>query len=244
MPTQLNGRSADMDRFRSIADQHGVLLLEDSAQGIGSRFRGKMAGSFGLAGVLSFYPAKVLGCLGDGGAVLTNDEAVARELRQARDHGRDEQSGEIVRWGRNSRLDNLQAVVLSAKLPNVDQEIAARRRLAARYHAALNDLADVVPPPPPDNASDPVHFDTFQNYEIEAEDRDALRAHLSAHGVGTLLQWGGKGVREFAELGIKASLPRTERLMRRCLMLPMNTSLTDDEVDYVAECIREFYAGR
>src|SRR5438093_39254 len=72
---QLNGRTADMDRFRSIADQHGVLLLEDSAQGIGSRFRGKMAGSFGLAGVLSFYPAKVLGCLGDGGAVLTNDEA-------------------------------------------------------------------------------------------------------------------------------------------------------------------------
>jgi dTDP-4-amino-4,6-dideoxygalactose transaminase len=244
MPTQLNGRTGDMDLFRSVAERHRLLLLEDSAQGIGSRFKGRMAGSFGLAGVLSFYPAKVLGCLGDGGAVLTSDEALARELRQTRDHGRDETSGEVVRWGRNSRLDNLQAVVLSLKLEKVDEEIGSRRQLAARYRAALGDVSNVVLPPAPDGAAQPVHFDTFQNYEIEADDRDALRTHLSSRGVGTLIQWGGKGVHEFEALGLEASLPRTERMMRRSLMLPMNTSLTDDEVDYVAECIREFYTNR
>ena len=238
--TQLNGRVADMERFQEICQRRGLVLLEDSAQGIGALFRGRMAGTFGAGGVLSFYPAKVLGCLGDGGAILTMDPDAAERFRQVRDHGRDPHTGEVVRWGRNSRLDNLQAAVLMVKLDRLDEEIGMRRSLAARYHQNLKDVSGLLLPPPPTEGGD--HFDTFQNYEIEAEERDALRAHLTQNGVGTILQWGGKGVHQFPALGFEASLPRTESVMARSLLLPMNTSLTDDEVDYVSEQVQAFYA--
>jgi dTDP-4-amino-4,6-dideoxygalactose transaminase len=243
MPTQLNGRTAAMDRFRAVADKHNLTLLEDSAQGLGSLYRGKMAGTFGVAGVYSFYPAKTLGCIGDGGAIITNDDALAREVRQRRDHGRDPETGEVVRWGRNTRLDNLQAAVLLVKMDSLDEEIATRRALAQRYIDNLSGLESVVLPPAPDWTENPVHFDVFQNFEIEADDRDQLRAHLQSNGVGTLLQWGGKGVHQFPALGVSASLPRTERMFARALMLPLNTSLTPGEVDYVSEQIHTFYAG-
>ena len=239
MVTQLNGRVADMDRYAGLAEAHGLVLLEDSAQGIGALFKGRMAGTFGAGGVLSFYPAKVLGCFGDGGAILTMDPEAGTRFRQMRDHGRDPHTGEVVRWGRNSRLDNLQAAVLAVKLDTVDAEITRRRELAARYHENLRELPDLLLPPPPVDGAE--HFDTFQNYEIEVEERDALRAFLSEHGVGTILQWGGKGVHQFPALGFDCSLPRTERMFERSLLLPMNTSLTDDEVDYVSEQIRAFH---
>ena len=242
MPTQLNGRTAEMDRIQAVAERHDLTILEDSAQGLGSRFGGRMAGTFGRAGVFSFYPAKVLGALGDGGAVITNDAGLADVLRELRDHGRNEQTGEIVRWGRNSRLDNIHAAVLRVKLTRIAEEIETRRRLARQYHERLQHIPQLTLPPAPDDAPQAKHFDTFQNYELEAENRDGLRAHLSAQGVGTLLQWGGRGVHQFPALKINQSLPRTERIMARSLMLPMNTSLTTDEVDYVCEQIARFYA--
>jgi dTDP-4-amino-4,6-dideoxygalactose transaminase len=241
MPTQLNGRTADMDRIEAVATRHGLVIVEDSAQGLGSRFCGRMAGTFGVAGVFSFYPAKILGCLGDGGAVITDDESTAEALRELRDHGRDERTGEVVRWGRNSRLDNIQAAVLRVKLAHVEDEIARRRELAQRYHRNLSGLRELVLPPSPDAPPDDKHFDVFQNYEIEAERRDELRAFLTERGVGTLLQWGGKGVHQFSALRIGQRLPRTEAILARSIMLPMNTSLTDDEADYVCEQIVEFY---
>jgi dTDP-4-amino-4,6-dideoxygalactose transaminase len=244
MPVQLNGRTCDMNRIAAIARRHRLAVVEDSAQGLGSRFEGRMAGTFGVAGVYSFYPAKVLGALGDGGAIVTDDEAAATELRQLRDHGRDPQSGEVVRWGRNSRLDNLQAAMLAVKLARLDEEIACRRRLACRYHEGLRDVPQLRLPPPPDEGEDAAHFDTFQNYEIEAEERDSLKAFLAARGVGTMIQWGGKGVHQYPALGIGQSLPRTEAIMARSLMLPMNSSVTDQEADYIVEQIRAFYAGR
>lgn len=242
MPVQLNGRTLDMDRLRGVAERHRLAVLEDSAQGLGSRFRGRMAGTFGVAGVFSFYPAKVLGALGDGGAVITDDDGAAQVLRELRDHGRDPHTGEVRRWGRNSRLDNLQAAVLRAKLALIGEEIETRRQLARRYHRNLAGLSQLLLPPSPDDTPGSVHFDTFQNFEIEAEDRDRLKLFLGEHGVGTLLQWGGKGIHQFAALGIAQSLPRTEHILARALMLPMNSSVTDDEVDYVCERITGFYA--
>ena len=241
MPTQLNGRTADMRCFTLLAERYELKILEDSAQGLGSRFCGKMAGTFGVAGVFSFYPAKILGALGDAGAVVTDDEAVAIELRRLRDHGRDEASGEVMCWGRNSRLDNLQAAMLLVKLEYLDEEIACRRELATRYHECLANLAVLRLPPEADVSADPSHFDVFQNYEIEAERRDSLRQYLEQHGVGTILQWGGRGVHQFPRLGIEQELPVTEAMMARSMLLPMNTSVTDDEVDYVCEQIRAFY---
>jgi dTDP-4-amino-4,6-dideoxygalactose transaminase len=143
-------------------------------------------------------------------------------------------------WGLNCRLDNLQAAILNHKLRSYDGQIARRRQIAARYQQALGSIQALRLPPAP--GTDPDHFDIFQNYEIEAEHRDQLQAHLKSRGVGTLIQWGGKAVHEFSELGFKKPLPRTESLFQRLLMLPMNTSLSDADVDYVCECVQQFYA--
>jgi dTDP-4-amino-4,6-dideoxygalactose transaminase len=238
MPVQLNGRTADMERIQEIADRHGLFVLEDSAQALGSKFKERFAGSFGRAGVFSFYPAKILGCFGDGGAVVTNDDAIARRILLLRDHGRDE-SGEVIMWGFNSRLDNLQAAILDLQFRDYASIIHHRRQLAEYYQQMLGDLRQIELPPGPGSSAD--HFDVYQNYEIEADDRDKLRAYLKENGIGTLIQWGGKAVHQFRELGLRRALPYTERVFQRCLMLPMNTMVSQDDVEYICVRIRQFY---
>jgi len=241
MPVQLNGRTCDMDALQAIADKHGLAIIEDAAQAIGSKFRGKTAGTFGIAAEISLYPAKILGCFGDGGVLLTNDADMARKMSLLRDHGRDE-SGLVVTWGLNSRLDNLQAAVLNVKMQQLDAEIERRRAIARMYREGLEGLEDLTLPPGPDDDAD--HFDVYQNYEIEASRRDELRAQLEKDGVRTIIQWAGKPVHQFEGLGFKdVHLPFTDRLFTRCFLLPMNTSLTDDEVQYICDRVRRFYAG-
>jgi dTDP-4-amino-4,6-dideoxygalactose transaminase len=238
VPTQLNGRTCDMDALQAIAGRRNLLIVEDAAQGLGSKFKGRCAGTFGIAAAVSFYPAKVLGCFGDGGAVVTDDDAVYECVFQLRDHGRNGQ-GEIVSWGLNSRLDNLQAAILDFQLNKYDQTMARRRYLATLYTERLRDVVEVVLPPAPD--SDPDHFDVYQNYEIEAENRDDLKEYLKDHGIGTLVQWGGQAVHQIKALGFTQHLPYTDWLFTRLLMLPMNMSLSDDDVRYVCDNIRSFY---
>ena len=241
LPTQLNGRTAEMHRIAEIALRYHLLVIEDSAQGLGALYRDRMAGTFGFGGVYSFYPAKILGCLGDGGAVIVNDPELAKVVFEMRDHGRNRRSREVVRWGRNSRLDNLQAAVLATKLPHLDEEILRRRELARRYDENLRDVPDLRLPPPP--GGDGTRFDTFQNYEMEARQRDRLRSFLAERGIGTMLQWGGKAVHQFDALGLDAHLPRTEAIMASSLLLPVNNALSLDAVDYVCEQIIAFYAS-
>jgi dTDP-4-amino-4,6-dideoxygalactose transaminase len=238
MPVQLNGRTADMDAILKIADKHKLFIIEDSAQALGSKFKGRFAGTFGRAGVYSFYPAKILGCFGDGGAIVTNDDAMAEQMLLLRDHGRNE-AGDVVRWGLNSRLDNLQAAILDLQFKDYHEIIEHRRALAACYEAHLGDLKQLQLPPAPD--ADPRHFDVYQNYELQADDRDGLRAHLSAAGIGTLIQWGGKAVHQFKELGFTRPLPNTDRLFRRCLMLPMNMMVSTDDAEYISDTVRRYY---
>jgi dTDP-4-amino-4,6-dideoxygalactose transaminase len=241
MPVQLNGRTCDMTAIQAIADKHQLLIIEDAAQAIGSKFKGKNSGTFGIAAEISLYPAKILGCFGDGGVLLTNDAEMARSMSLLRDHGRDE-TGLVVTWGLNSRLDNLQAALLNVKLEQLDNEIERRRQIARQYNEALADLEDIVLPPGPDD--DPDHFDVYQNYEVESGRRDELRAYLEKEGVRTIIQWAGKPVHQFEGLGFtNVHLPYTDRLFTRCFLLPMNTSLTDEEVGYICERIRKFYAG-
>jgi dTDP-4-amino-4,6-dideoxygalactose transaminase len=241
LPTHLNGRTADMEALGKLASQHGLLLVEDAAQALGSRFREQCAGTFGAAAAVSFFPAKVLGCLGDGGAVIANDERVGERAAALHDHGRDAQ-GNVAGWGFNSRLDNLQAAILDYRLRKYEAVIARRRELARGYHAALEGLGEVVRPPAPD--SDTAHFDVYQNYEIEAEQREGLREFLAARGIGTLLPWGGKAVHQWEALGFETRLPATERLFERVLLLPMHAGLSNDDVQTVAAGVREFYRGR
>jgi dTDP-4-amino-4,6-dideoxygalactose transaminase len=240
MPVQLNGRTANMDPFLEIAQRNDLFIVEDSCQALGSRFRGRFAGTFGIAGSISFYPSKTLGAFGDGGAIVTNDDAVADAVRMLRDHGRGP-DGNVWQFGFNSRLDNVQAAILRVKLRRYDQYIARRRALAALYDARLRDLGQLLLPPAPD--ASPEHFDIYQNYEIEADDRDGLRAFLEQRGVRTILQWGGKAIHQFPKLGYDVKLPYTERMVTRFMLLPLNTSLSDDDVHYVCDCIREYYAN-
>jgi dTDP-4-amino-4,6-dideoxygalactose transaminase len=142
-------------------------------------------------------------------------------------------------WGYNSRLDNLQAAILDFKLTHYDSEVARRREIASLYQERLGDVQELALPPAP--GSEPDHFDVFQNYELEAERRDELKAYLKDNGIGTLIQWAGKAVHQFEDLKFNVSLPATDRLFTRCLMLPMNTSLTNEDVEYVCDTIRKFY---
>jgi dTDP-4-amino-4,6-dideoxygalactose transaminase len=238
VPVQLNGRTANMDSLTPIAASHNLVIVEDSCQALGSKFKGHFAGTFGLSGAFSFYPSKTLGCFGDGGAVVTNDDRAADVIRAFRDHGRGA-DGQVERFGFNARLDNVQAAILGHRLKSYDAAVTRRRAIARLYRQRLGELGELQLPPGPDN--DPDHFDIFQNYEIEAERRDALREHLTAAGIGTILQWGGKCIHQFPALGLERNLPYTERMTTRFLMLPLNLSVSDDDVNYICDRILEFY---
>ena len=238
MPTQLNGRTCDMDAILKIAKKRGLFVVEDAAQALGSKYKGQHAGTFGLASDISFFPAKVLGCLGDAGGVLVNDKDLYHKIYQIHDHGRDV-DGEVKRWGRNSRLDNLQAAILSYKLKSYNDVIERRREVAQMYQDRLEQLDELKLPPGPDSDAD--HFDVYQNYELEADSRDKLKTYLEKNNIGTLIQWGGSAVHQFKQLGFNQILPNTEKFFERCIMLPMNVFISNKDIEYICETVTGFY---
>lgn len=238
MPVQLNGRTANMDMICKIANDHGLKIVEDSAQALGSKFKGKFAGTFGVSGSCSFYPSKTLGCFGDGGAVFTDNDEVATYIKLLRDHGR-AHTGDVIDWGYNSRLDNVQAAILNYKFKTYDQSIARRRELASIYNERLSNIPGLLLPPGPN--ANPDHFDIFQNYEIESDRRDALRKHLDDNGVKTIIQWGGKTLHQYKDLKLNDDLPRTEEMTKKFCLLPMNTSLENSDIEYICDVITKFY---
>jgi len=237
-PTQLNGRTCDMDAIMKIANDKKLVVVEDAAQALGSRFKGQHSGTFGIAGSFSFFPAKVLGCLGDGGGVVTNNSEIFEKIYQLHDHGRDT-SGDIKSWGRNSRLDNLQAAILNKRFARYQEVIVRRRAIASLYQTHLGELEELQLPPAPKENSD--HFDVFQNYELQADKRDELKRFLAEKGIGTIIQWGGKGVHQWEGLGFTQELPKVERFFERSIMLPMNMFISDDDVLYICDSIKNFY---
>ena len=234
MPTQLNGRVCDMDSIKMIADKKGLFIVEDAAQALGSTYKGQHAGTFGLASDISFFPAKVLGCLGDAGGILVNDKDLYHKMYQIHDHGRDV-DGEVKRWGRNSRLDNIQAAILSFKLKTYDKVIKRRREVAKIYQDRLEHIHEIQLPAGPVNDGD--NFDTYQNYELQ----DELQKFLKENGIGTLIQWGGLAIHQFTNLGFDQECPNTEIFFEKCIMLPMNVFVSDDDVHYVCDKVEEFY---
>jgi dTDP-4-amino-4,6-dideoxygalactose transaminase len=239
MPVQLNGRTCNMRKIMDIADKYDLKIIEDAAQALGSKFMNQYAATFGGIGTFSFYPAKLLGTFGDGGAVITNDNDLAKKISHLRDHGRDD-LGEVVAWGTNSRLDNMHAAVLDIKLKYFQEDIDKRRGIARQYQDSLGNISQIALPPAPDSNSD--HFDVYQNYEILAQDRDIFQSYLGDNGVGTLVQFGGKAIHQHEELGFgNVNLPKTEKMYKSLIMLPMNTSLSENDVSYVIDVIKKFY---
>ncbi len=238
IPVDLNGRMVRMDRVMEVAKAHNLLVIEDSAQALGASYMGVRGGAWGIAGAFSFYPAKLLGAYGDGGAVVTSDAALAEKLRELRDHGRVSKTG-FSGWGWNCRLDNLQAAILDLKLRKVPEWIGQRRRLAAIYDEELADVSTVKRPPGPDGGP---FFDIYQNYVIEAKNRDGLQAHLASRGIETLIS-PGPVPNHKQPVGLDHfNLPRTEALCASVLSLPLNNELGEEQVLEVAGAIKDFYS--
>lgn len=240
IPVHLNGRVCDMDRLQTLADRHSLVIVEDAAQALGATFDGKKAGSFGLAGSFSLYPMKLLGAYGDGGILVTDDETMNREARMLRDHGQNRTTGEVVAYGYNSRLDNLQAAILEVKLRHFPSWVEHRRRIAARYDEGLADVDSVQTPPA--SASDQRRHDVYQNYVIRAERRDELVKHLLENAVEVLVSW-PVPMHHHVNLGLGSfQLPNTEEVSRSVLSLPMNAEVTDDQAAYTIDRVRDFYS--
>lgn len=239
MPTQLNGRTCAMTAIKQIAEQHNLLIVEDAAQGLGSTYKGQKAGTFGIAAAFSFYPAKLLPCLGDGGIIVTDDETLSKKIMALRNHGRDDIS-DVGCWALNSRLDNLQAAILNYFLADFPTAISRRREIAQQYTDNLNDITNLLLPPAPN--SDANHFDVYQNFEIQTPHRDALQECLSQKGIGAIKQWGGKAIHQFPALDFTVTLPFTEKVMRESLLLPLNLAVTNTQIERICQVIREFFS--
>jgi dTDP-4-amino-4,6-dideoxygalactose transaminase len=241
MAVHVNGRVCAMDALREIADEHGLEIYEDAAQALGATLDGRGAGSFGRWGAFSFYPSKTLGCFGDAGALVTDDDELAAEVRTTRNHGAGADkriSADCTVWGTNARLDNIQAAILAYKLGWYAEAVERRRSIAGRYQDAFNHLPIELPPGP---GSDQRHFDVFQNYEIRCDERQALRTHLASREVETIVQWAGVPIHQFRGLGFTQQLPRTDRFFEGALLLPMNHLLTDEQVDAVIDAVEDFF---
>ena len=241
IPVHLNGRVCDMERLMSIASKHNLIVIEDAAQALGASFDGKRAGSFGLAGCFSFYPAKILGAFGDAGIAVTDNKEFAEKMRLLRDHGR--QPGDnIAFFGFNSRLDNLQAAILDVKLNYVPGWIERRRELAGLYQKGLTDISELRLPPSPNSHGR--YYDAFQNYVVRTQERDRLVQHLRESGIETMVSLANpvhsqktRGLGHFR-------LPVTEQLSKEVLSLPMYAELSNEHVEYVIESVRRFYANQ
>ncbi len=238
LPVHLNGRVCEMNRIMAIAEEHGIVVIEDAAQALGASFDAKMAGSFGLTGCFSFYPFKALGGLGDGGAITTNDPEVTRLVTLLRFNGEDRETGEYHNHGYTALLDNLQAAVLDVKLRYLREWIAHRRYIADRYRQGLKGIDGLRLP----HFSEEKQFDSYQNYVIRTKQRDRLRDFLKEKGVETLVHW-PKPMWEHKGLGlINPCLPVTESICREVLSLPMSAETTPEHVDITVEAIQEFFS--
>ena len=231
--THLFGRLADMDAVLGTARERGWYVIEDCAQAHGARRGGRMAGSFGDIATFSFYPTKNLGALGDGGALATNDAGIAERLRRLRQYGWAGKYDVSLSGGRNTRLDEIQAAVLSARLPRLDDSNARRREIAKSY-AQMITRDDVRLPA--DGGEDHVHH----LYVLQTEDRDALRAHLSSEGVVTDVHYPVPDHRQAvtAQRFAGMSLPVTEHLAATILTLPCHPGMSDSEVMRVAQAVQ------
>ncbi|HAA54118.1 MAG TPA: DegT/DnrJ/EryC1/StrS family aminotransferase [Myxococcales bacterium] len=236
IPVHLTGRPAEMDALTAIAQKHSLHIIEDCAQAVGAQYQGQTVGSFGTAGCYSLHPLKNLSACGDGGVIVTNDDALADFLRKARSHGMKNRD-ECLFWSPNERLDALQAAILNVKLDSLRAWNDARRVHAHAYCEALQDIVDV--PWEPDYM-----YAVYHAFVIRAKERDALKAYLTERGIDTKIHYPIPTHLQPAakDLGFgEGSLPLTEQLATDILSLPVYPELTEQQRSFVIDNIREFY---
>jgi dTDP-4-amino-4,6-dideoxygalactose transaminase len=243
IPVHLYGQPADLDAVGAVAERHNLIVIEDAAQAHGARYKGRRVGALARAGCFSFYPGKNLGAYGEGGAVVTDDAEVARRLRLLRDHGSSvKYRHEIV--GFNSRLEGIQAAVLSVKLKHLDGWNESRRRHAARYREMLGALEEAGALSLPREAGYAEHV--YHLFVVQTSARDELQRYLAAAGVHTGIHYPTPAHLQpaYAALGHAAGdFPEAERQARRVLSLPMFAELTERQLRYVAHAFEDFRAG-
>jgi dTDP-4-amino-4,6-dideoxygalactose transaminase len=239
VPVHLYGRMADMDAIMATAARHAIPVVEDCAQAHGATWRGRVAGSIGICGCFSFYPTKNLGAIGDGGAITTNDPALAERLRRLRQYGWERKYYSTVTGGLNSRLDELQAALLNVKLGHLPDWSVRRRQIADYYTEHLQPTGLALPTAPPDGTH------VYHLYVVQTPQRDRLQAELRQRGIGTDIHYPLPAHMQpiYADLAPEGSLPQTERLAREVLSLPMYPELTDAEVEAVAAAVCDSMMG-
>jgi dTDP-4-amino-4,6-dideoxygalactose transaminase len=240
IPVHLNGRMTNMEEVMRIAKKYNLIVVEDACQSLGATFNNKHAGSIGLTGCWSFYPFKILGGYGDGGAITTNNPEVARQATLLRYNGEDRETGIYHYHGFTCLLDNLQAAFLDVKLRHLPTWIKRRRQIAELYRCGLNQIKEIQLP----HFEEVISHDVYQNYVIRTSKRDGLVECLNNDGVEVLIHW---RTPYYKHLGLKLNnsyFAETEAISRESLSLPMNVEITNDEVEYVISCINSYFKQR
>ncbi len=235
IPVHLYGNPCDMDKILEIAHKHKLYIIEDAAQALGARYKGKMIGSLGHIGIFSFFPSKNLGCYGDGGMVVTSDDKIAERVRQLRVHGA-KQKYIHQEVGINSRLDELQAAILRVKLRKLEEWTEQKRQIAALYNKLLKDIVET-----PLEQEDGKHV--YHLYTIKTAKRDALAEYLKSKGIAVGIYYPlSLHLQEaFKHLKYrKGSIPISEKMTQEVLSLPSFPELTVDEVTFICNKIKEF----
>lgn len=245
VPVHLNGRLCDMEAILQIARQKGLIVIEDAAQALGATLTMtngmlRKAGSFGQVGCFSLYPFKILGGFGNNGMIVTDDEELAHKMRLMRYNGENREDRRFYYHGHNFLMDNLHAALLRIKLRELPKWLTRRRAIADLYHQELSGVTDVTLP----HFEDTRFYDVYQNYVIRAKNREGLVKHLTEQGIETLISWSSPMYREPLLLPNDLHLPETEKICQEVVSLPIYPELTDEEIRYVTEAIRQFYVPK
>lgn len=246
VPVHLFGQCADMEPIMALAEKHGLYVIEDNAQAIGADYvfgKGKKqkAGTIGHIGTTSFYPSKNLGCYGDGGAIMTNDDELAKKIRKIANHGQDKRYYHDV-LGVNSRLDSIQAAILSIKLKRLDEYCALRQSVAAAYDKVFSQIPQVIIPTRQANSSHVFHQYTLK---VPASDRSALIEYLKENAIPSMIYY---PVPLYKQQAFKTywksgeELPVTEMLCDAVLSLPIHTEMDEIQLNHICSAIAAFFA--
>ena len=237
IPVSLYGQTPQMEPFKALAEKYGISIIEDGAQSLGAKYQNLNSGNLSLIGCTSFFPAKPLGCYGDGGMLFTSDDKIATKLRSLRSHGQGKRY-EHLRIGTNSRLDTLQAAILLAKLPFYGEEIITRQKIAKTYTDGLKNIEDIGLPVVLEN-----HQSVWAQYTIKTDQRNELQEYLQDAGIPTAIHYPRPIHKQtaYAKNHATTICLNADKLSSKVLSLPMSAFLRNDHQEYIIDKVKEFF---